>query len=248
MRKVYDSTTVRDIPASIERDALVAGYVDGNEVTYPALHTYFPRHTRVSITVTGRLSAHVIDCEAGDVSPDHAAAWAHAEHSAGRHPTIYMPESLWDDCKQAVRAHGLDPDKDVSWWVAWYEHDGIPDGAIACQNVEGTRTHHWDVSDARDYWPGVDSVRKHAPAPPADNWTERMIHNLPTLAHGAHNPHVRTVQGLLQARGFHHVDVDGVFGPATEDAVHALQAREDVRVDGIVGRDTWVVLVTGARA
>jgi hypothetical protein len=245
-RKVYDSTTVRDIPETIERNALVAGYVDGNYITYPTLHTDFPRHSRISITVTGRLSAHVIDREAGDVSVEGAAAWAHAEHGAGRHPTIYTPESDWEACKEAVRAHGLNPDHDVSWWVAWYDHEGIPDGAVACQNVEGTSAHHWDRSDARDYWPGVDPPQQ-VPKVPQHNWTERMIHTLPTLAHGAHNPNVRTLQGLLQARGFHHVDIDGVFGPATEDAVQALQHREGVTPDGIVGRDTWTALVTGEK-
>jgi hypothetical protein len=250
-RRVYDSTVVRDIPETIERNALVAGYVDSSYVTYPELAHRFPRHGRVSITVTGRLSAHVIDCEAGDVSPEHAAAWAAGEHSVGRHPTIYTMESQWEECKQHVRSHGLNPDHDVSWWIAWYGHDGIPDGAVACQNVEGTARAHWDRSVARDYWPGVDAHRPApapAPAPTHHNWTERMIETLPTLGQGAHNPSVRTVQGLLQARGFHHIDIDGVFGRDTHDAVEALQEREGVRKDGIVGRDTWVILVTGAKA
>lgn len=254
-RKMYDSTVARDIPDGIPRSALVAGYVDGNYVTYPMLHEEFPHNRRVSITVTGRFSANVIDCEAGNVSPAQAAHWAHGEHGAGRHPTIYMPESLWDDCKHAVAATRLDPTHDVSWWVAWYGHDGIPDGAVACQNVEGTRAHHWDVSDVRDYWPGVDPPCKPAPHAPQghphathDNWTEKMVRTLPTLRKGTHGPDVRTVQGLLQARGFHHIDIDGVYGTDTADAVDALQHREGLHEDGVVGRDTWPVLVTGEKA
>jgi peptidoglycan hydrolase-like protein with peptidoglycan-binding domain len=253
-RKVYDSTVVRDIPETVERDALVAGYVDGEFVTYPDLARLFPRHGRISITVTGRLSANAIDCEAGDVSPDHAAQWAALEHHAGRHPTIYTMESQWEACKERVRAHGLNPEHDVSWWIAWYGHDGIPDGAVACQNVRGTARAHWDRSDARDYWAGVDGPAKHHPAPapaPAHhqpNWTEHMIETLPTLRLGAHSHDVATWQGLLVARGFHHVDVDSVFGHTTEEATKALQEREGVSNDGVVGRDTWTVGITGRKA
>lgn len=245
---MYDSTVARDIPDGIAANALVAGYVDGDFLTFPHLHEEFPHHRRVSITVTGRLSANVIDCEAGNVSPAQAAHWAHGEHSVGRHPTIYMPESMWGACKAAVQATGLNPAHDVSWWVAWYDHDGIPDGAVACQNVEGTRAHHWDVSDVRDYWPGVDPPHKHTePATHTDdNWTAHMIRKLPILRQGSHGPDVRTVQALLQARGFHHVDIDGVYGPATHDAVRAFQDREDLaHVEGVVGPETWATLITG---
>ena len=38
------------------------------------------------------------------------------------------------------------------------------------------------------------------------------------------------------------VAIDGIFGEATEDAIRALQRREMLTVDGIVGRETWDAL------
>jgi len=53
---------------------------------------------------------------------------------------------------------------------------------------------------------------------------------------------VRTVQGLLVARG-HHVDVDGDFGGDTDKAVQAFQRARGLADDGEVGADTWTALI-----
>jgi peptidoglycan hydrolase-like protein with peptidoglycan-binding domain len=39
-----------------------------------------------------------------------------------------------------------------------------------------------------------------------------------------------------------HIQVDGTFGPETEDAVRAAQARHGLSVDGVVGPETWSAL------
>jgi peptidoglycan hydrolase-like protein with peptidoglycan-binding domain len=42
--------------------------------------------------------------------------------------------------------------------------------------------------------------------------------------------------------------IDGVFGPATETAVRALQTWAGVTVDGVVGDETWFVWMTPGTA
>ncbi len=64
----------------------------------------------------------------------------------------------------------------------------------------------------------------------------------PVLRNGSRGEDVRTVQYLLSAHG-HHLDVDGVFGPRTEEGVRGFQSSNGLSSDGIVGRQTWPALV-----
>lgn len=52
---------------------------------------------------------------------------------------------------------------------------------------------------------------------------------------------VARLQLTLQGLGFT-IDIDGAFGPVTEQAVKALQEKQGLDVDGVVGADTWRVL------
>ncbi|HEY9695849.1 MAG TPA: peptidoglycan-binding protein [Trichocoleus sp.] len=54
-------------------------------------------------------------------------------------------------------------------------------------------------------------------------------------------PTVRDVQTALQHKDIE-VAVDGIFGPQTEAAVEAFQAKSHLTVDGIVGPHTWNAL------
>lgn len=64
----------------------------------------------------------------------------------------------------------------------------------------------------------------------------------PTLREGAHGAAVRTLQEGLRKGGFNPGPVDGIFGPKTEAAVKAFQAKHGLQVDGIVGPKTWAAL------
>lgn len=76
--------------------------------------------------------------------------------------------------------------------------------------------------------------------------------NRPTLRKGNTTPldSVRELQMALAELGFFSGEIDGLFGPRTENAVMAFQAHTkekdpSVVVDGIVGPITWEALLVG---
>ncbi|MBF2066027.1 MAG: peptidoglycan-binding protein [Calothrix sp. C42_A2020_038] len=69
----------------------------------------------------------------------------------------------------------------------------------------------------------------------------RNTPNLATLQFGDSGITVRVLQKLLVASGYN-IQVDGFFGALTEVAVKAFQSRQQLTVDGIVGRNTWTEL------
>lgn len=65
------------------------------------------------------------------------------------------------------------------------------------------------------------------------------------IRRGDRGPEVKAVQRMLTASGLK-LDVDGHFGPATEEAVRAFQKSRMLEVDGVVGPDTWKALAAVA--
>ena len=68
-----------------------------------------------------------------------------------------------------------------------------------------------------------------------------MDHVPPTVRKGSKGEAVKGLQNALTQRGSH-ADVDGVFGPATENAVRQFQRDFGLSEDGIAGPDTWGAL------
>ena len=65
-----------------------------------------------------------------------------------------------------------------------------------------------------------------------------------SLRRGSRGNEVKLIQYLLKYLSFFKnrlpsIDADGIFGPATENAVKAFQSEYGLTADGIVGRDTW---------
>ena len=65
---------------------------------------------------------------------------------------------------------------------------------------------------------------------------------LPQLAYGSRGDSVIALQALLSGMGYT-LDLDGIWGPATENAVEAYQEDRGLDVDGIVGPATWADLL-----
>ena len=66
---------------------------------------------------------------------------------------------------------------------------------------------------------------------------------LPLVQKGDSGPIVGTIQGLLVLAGREPGFLDNEFGSATKAAVEDLQRRAGITVDGIVGGETWPVLL-----
>ncbi len=65
-----------------------------------------------------------------------------------------------------------------------------------------------------------------------------------SLRRGNRGNEVKLIQYYLNFLSFFNnrlpsIDADGIFGPATENAVKAFQSEYGLTADGIVGRDTW---------
>ena len=67
----------------------------------------------------------------------------------------------------------------------------------------------------------------------------------PTLGRGETGAWVSFLQQALVLRG-RTIEVDGIFGPATEVAVREIQQGANIDIDGIVGSQTWAALTVGS--
>ncbi|WP_068793081.1 phage tail tip lysozyme [Brevibacillus laterosporus] len=64
----------------------------------------------------------------------------------------------------------------------------------------------------------------------------------PVIKIGSKGPEVAKIQTALQNAGFSPGRIDSVFGSKTDQAVRYLQIDHHLKVDGIVGKDTWDLL------
>jgi peptidoglycan hydrolase-like protein with peptidoglycan-binding domain len=78
------------------------------------------------------------------------------------------------------------------------------------------------------------------PAEPAVKYTRLLKNTGKPYMNGAD---AKAVQTALLAAGYDPKGVDGSFGPNTEAAIKAYQAKNGLEVDGIVGPETWAKLM-----
>lgn len=101
---------------------------------------------------------------------------------------------------------------------------------------------------AKDFYSqfaGVDvSIKEPANAETA---VKLCTAELPMLMKGCKGPAVESLQTLLELHGFSvgPAGVDGDYGTGTQTAVKKLQYAAGKAADGIVGRDTWPVAISG---
>ena len=65
---------------------------------------------------------------------------------------------------------------------------------------------------------------------------------------GSTGEKVVEIQRRLNSLGFGRLGLDGIFGPATEEAVERFQESTSLLVDGVVGPKTWKLLGRPSRS
>jgi hypothetical protein len=244
-----DSITPTNLPAGY--DAYL-GYVDGHWPTAAALKRRFPGSRILTLTVLGgNAVADGCDREPGDLSPATAAAWAHGRLAAGAVlPVVYASASAMGGVLEALIARGI-ARAEVRLLSAHYGGGRHICGPATCRLTSVAM----DGTQWTDSAPGVGGTRidasllsadffgAHAPTPPtSSSWQETIMNALPEVKQPNYGPAVRTVQGLLLARGCS-LTLDGVFGPATETTLKRFQGSAHLSADGVVGPLTYAALL-----
>ena len=76
------------------------------------------------------------------------------------------------------------------------------------------------------------------------NLSNTPVGQRPTLRQGDRGDSVRELQTILTNLGYSPGVIDGVFGTGTLNAVRAFQRDNNLAVDGVVGQNTWNLLLT----
>lgn len=69
---------------------------------------------------------------------------------------------------------------------------------------------------------------------------ECAVEKRATIKFGSRGTDVTYLQQRFTARGYGVSAIDGIFGSKTLEAIKALQAENELVIDGIVGSKTWM--------
>jgi Putative peptidoglycan binding domain len=256
-----DSTVVENLPDGYPA---YLGYADGQWPTGAALAGMFPAAHRVILTVNGSTisEADGIDCEPGNINAAGTRVWVQRKLIAdpGFRPVIYAsilgePNYGMLDVLAALQRNRIARER-VRLLTAHYGAGMHICSPRACRagyatgiTADGTQ---WTNSYLLGGGITVDMSLLNDNFFGAQNrtGTEKIVQELGTVRQGSTGETVRTAQGCLLARGYAigvsgvlTAGVDGVFGPLTLAAVRQVQAKAGITVDGVVGPQTWPVLL-----
>lgn len=227
------------------RSGAKAGYVDGEESTWPAeAWDAFGSDALVRISVLAARGADAYDGETGNAGPDATAAAICGEIGDGRRPWLYCNQDQLGEYLAALHRKGVNPTDRSQWpkpgvylWLAdpsgnlasgeW--RPPVDPVAVQDGQEEGVdhSTLYVDLGQPAPPPPGPEPV----PGPKPEVIVTVQV---PQLEQGLSGAAVAAAQKLLGG-----LTVDGIFGPVTHDAVVRFQAAHNLAQDGIVGAHTW---------
>lgn len=101
----------------------------------------------------------------------------------------------------------------------------------------------------RDFWQamlilvgGGYLVWRFLMSPPGGQRAPQLTVHRSMIRYGDKGDDVRAVQTALAFLGYSPGNIDGIFGPLTNEAVRRFQADQRIAVDGIVGPETIAAL------
>lgn len=247
-----DSVTVADLPPGL--DAYL-GYADGKYANAAELRKRFPATELVFLTVTGTsLGADGADIEPGNMDAAHGVQWAaqRIADNPGFRPVIYAsvqgaPGYGMGDVLLALSGSGVDRYQ-LRLLSAHYGDGPHVCGPHSC----GLIPVEMDGTQWTDQFRGVGGsdvdmsmlADDFFTVLPGSTETERLVGELGIVRQGDTGEIVKTVQALCGARlAGHGPAVDGIFGTYTVNAVKNVQHAAKLTQDGVVGPDTWPVLL-----
>lgn len=132
------------------------------------------------------------------------------------------------------------------WGAEW---TGAPHIHVNDAITQYVSFHNFDLSEASSVLPFWDTQPNVTPPPPPVAWVD-FHYELPQISPGDTDnlfPHwyVRRVQAVLNAVWHYRLTIDGIYGPASQSAVKNVQDLNKLTKDGIVGVQTWAVLLAG---
>ena len=97
-------------------------------------------------------------------------------------------------------------------------------------------------STARSTSSGYSAVDQLLASAPAVNEAEPKAAAPTAASIPSLKPTTREIQQALKNAGFYQGTVDGKMGPGTKDAIREFQRVNGLKVDGVVGKQTWAKL------
>ena len=244
---MFDSVSDAAFPRGAQA---YCGYLDGqvaDQPNYDWIVAEFPNAYHLSITLNADEDADALDIENGAATPEQATGWWQRQRNRGlERPCLYANASTMQASVVPLIRAGVIARPLVRLWSAHYAGDHIcAPSSCGAVSIDMDGTQWTNAAFGRDLdqsvlladFFGTPPAPKPVPSP-APAWQEAYVHRAQALVHL-----YGQITGLPDAAS---QMVTGNYEASTAACVRAVQGHVGITADGIVGPQTWSVLVTGS--